>query len=74
MSTYRLAYENPLKCKNVEEVRAKLAEWLNYSTEYEAHTDYKFNDQGRLEALKRFLPDDMTQQIENIILLEYKTC
>ena len=54
MSTYRLAYENPIRCKGVEDVRAKMAEWLNYATEYELNTGYKFNDHGRLEALKRF--------------------
>ena len=52
LSTYRLAFENPVKCKNSEEVRAKLAEWLNYSTEYEVHTGHRFKDQGRLKALK----------------------
>ena len=73
MSTFRLAYENPIKCKNVEEVRAKMAEWLHYATEYELNTGYKFNDQGRLEALKRFLPEGMAQQIEKMVLWEYKT-
>ena len=29
LSTYRLAYENLIKCKDVEETRAKMAEWLN---------------------------------------------
>ena len=50
-----------------------MAEWLNYATEYELNTGYDFNDQGRLEALKRFRPEDVTQQIEKMVLWEYKS-
>ena len=56
MTTYRTAYEQPVKCKNKEDVRIRLADWLHFGFEYETVTGYKFGEHGNIEALKRFPP------------------
>ena len=73
MTTYRTAYEYPVKCKTTEDVRTKLAEWLNFAMEYETTTGYKFSEQGRLEALRRFLPDDMSKQVDERVKWDKRT-
>ena len=64
MTTHRTAYEQPAKCKTKEDVRARLAECLHFGSEYETVTGYKFGEHGNLEALKRFLPDEMAREVE----------
>ena len=64
MTTFRTAYEQPVKCKTKEDVRRRLAEWLHFGSEYETVTGYKFGEHGNLEALKRFLPDEMAREVE----------
>ena len=72
MSTYQNAYENPIRCKDSEEVRNKLAEWQNSGAEYENHTGHKLSEHGHLEALKKFLPENMCQQVETQVTWNHK--
>ena len=73
MSTYRNAYENPIRCKTTEEVRVKLAEWQNYGAEYESYSGQKFSEHGHLDALKKFLPENMSQQVDTQMTWNHKT-
>ena len=40
MTTWQIAYEHPVKCKDAEDVRARLAEWLSYAIECETSKGY----------------------------------
>ena len=73
MSTYRSAYENPIRCKTTEEVRVKLAEGQNYGAEYESYSGQKFSEHGHLDALKKFLPENMSQQVDTQMTWNHKT-
>ena len=64
METYRVAFENPVKCKTETEVRTRLAQWMHYGKEYELHSGFKFAEQQKIWALRKFLPDNMAQQVE----------
>ena len=51
--------------KTLEEVRAQLPEWTHSGEEFQRQTGYKFTEQIKIEALKRFLPDELSKQVEN---------
>ena len=51
MTTYRAAYMYPVRYKIIEDVKTKLAEWLNFRRECETTTGYQVIEQGRTTYL-----------------------
>ena len=51
-------------CPSTDYVHTYLVEWQKFVTEYESHTGHKFSEHGHIDALKQFLPENMSQQVD----------
>ena len=68
----RRAFLEPARCRDEHTVRERLTEWLCEGADYEAHCS-AIPDTDKIRALVRFLPDEMSKQVDKIHRWEGKT-
>ena len=64
------AWMDPVKCKNIGELRARLPQWKVMTGEMEGMGKVSMPDEMKVQALLKFLPADLEEYVNNALELE----